>query len=162
MSRVCNHLRGDRRECCQREPCSTSCSSANRTARSCSSRENVFVVLFVMAPPSQELEPPANPGRFTAPAKEALALQRPLPNGSLHDIQDSPRPYFGRLERVRDGTSEAGCYARRPSFANNKAFELPAVGSTTVFARARAEQLVASSHPSRQYRLVSWGSRHGS
>jgi hypothetical protein len=25
----------------------------------------LFVVLLVMAPPSQELEPPTNPGRFT-------------------------------------------------------------------------------------------------
>jgi hypothetical protein len=30
------------------------------------SGENLFVVLLVMAPPSQELEPPANPGRFNA------------------------------------------------------------------------------------------------
>jgi hypothetical protein len=29
--------------------------------------ENLFVVLLVMAPPSQELEPPANPGRFNQP-----------------------------------------------------------------------------------------------
>src|SRR5690606_18674618 len=28
------------------------------------SGENLFVVLLMMAPPSQELEPPANPGRF--------------------------------------------------------------------------------------------------
>jgi hypothetical protein len=72
-----------------------------------SSGEDLFVVLFDMAPPSQELEPSANPGRFTAPAKEALALQRPLPNGSLHDTQDSPRPYFGRLERVWNGTRKS-------------------------------------------------------
>jgi predicted lipid-binding transport protein (Tim44 family) len=36
-----------------------------RTARSRTSGENLFVVLPLMAPPSQELEPPANPGRFT-------------------------------------------------------------------------------------------------
>src|SRR3954447_2976844 len=30
------------------------------------SGENLFVVLLMMAPPSQELEPPANPGRFIA------------------------------------------------------------------------------------------------
>ncbi len=29
------------------------------------SGENLFVVVLVMAPSSQELEPPANPGRFT-------------------------------------------------------------------------------------------------
>ncbi|MER8376831.1 hypothetical protein, partial [Mesorhizobium sp. M1406] len=28
------------------------------------SGENLLVVLLVMAPPSQELEPPINPGRF--------------------------------------------------------------------------------------------------
>jgi hypothetical protein len=32
------------------------------------SGENLFVVLFVMAPPSQELEPPINPGPFMEPA----------------------------------------------------------------------------------------------
>jgi hypothetical protein len=37
---------------------------ASRTARWRTSGENLFVVLPVMAPPSQELEPPANPGRF--------------------------------------------------------------------------------------------------
>jgi hypothetical protein len=35
-------------------------------------RRNLFVVLLVMAPPSQELEPPANPGRFSTP-DDALA-----------------------------------------------------------------------------------------
>src|SRR5512140_3705519 len=35
-----------------------------RTARVRTSGENLFVVLLVMAPSSQELEPPANPGRF--------------------------------------------------------------------------------------------------
>jgi hypothetical protein len=40
------------------------CSSTIRTARSRTSGEN-FVDLF-MAPFSQELEPPPNPGRFTA------------------------------------------------------------------------------------------------
>ena len=38
-----------------------------RTARSRTSGENLFVVLLVMAPSSQELEPPANPGRFNGP-----------------------------------------------------------------------------------------------
>jgi len=34
------------------------------TARPRTSGENLFVVLLVMAPPSQELEPPTNPRRF--------------------------------------------------------------------------------------------------
>ncbi|MDC7684522.1 hypothetical protein PQU92_14655, partial [Asticcacaulis sp. BYS171W] len=36
-----------------------------RTARSRTSGENLFVVLFIVAPSSQKLEPPAKPGRFT-------------------------------------------------------------------------------------------------
>jgi hypothetical protein len=37
---------------------------SNRALRT--SGENLLVVLFMVAPPSQELEPPANAGRFTA------------------------------------------------------------------------------------------------
>src|SRR5436305_12370535 len=51
----------------QRCGCSLSCSSTIRTARARTSGENLFVVLLVMAPSSQELEPPANPGRFRSP-----------------------------------------------------------------------------------------------
>ncbi|WP_205411719.1 hypothetical protein, partial [Sphingomonas carotinifaciens] len=39
--------------------------STIRTARARTSGENLFVVLLIQAPPSQELEPPTNPGRFT-------------------------------------------------------------------------------------------------
>ncbi len=35
-----------------------------QTARSRTSGENLFVVLLIVAPLSQELEPPANPARF--------------------------------------------------------------------------------------------------
>ena len=35
------------------------------SARSRTSGTNLFVVLLIQAPPSQELEPPANPARFT-------------------------------------------------------------------------------------------------
>ena len=45
---------------------SPACSSTIRTARRRTSGENRFEVFFVMAPPSQGSEPPANPGRFTA------------------------------------------------------------------------------------------------
>ena len=48
----------------QRDTCSLSCSKTIRTARARTSGENLFVVLLVMAPLSQELEPPAIPGRF--------------------------------------------------------------------------------------------------
>jgi len=34
-------------------------------ARSRTSGANLFVVLLIQAPPSQELKPPANPERFT-------------------------------------------------------------------------------------------------
>jgi hypothetical protein len=47
-----------------REACSCSLSSTSRIARSRTSGENLFVVLLMMAPPPQELSPPANPGRF--------------------------------------------------------------------------------------------------
>src|SRR5215211_5843627 len=40
-------------------------SSTIRTARCRTSGENRFEVFFVMAPPSQGSEPPANPARFT-------------------------------------------------------------------------------------------------
>ena len=40
-----------------------------RNARVRTSGENLFVVLLVMAPSSQELEPPANPGRFKGPIR---------------------------------------------------------------------------------------------
>jgi hypothetical protein len=36
----------------------------SRTARARTSGENLFVVLLVMGPPSQESEPPINPDRF--------------------------------------------------------------------------------------------------
>src|SRR5690349_10534364 len=38
-------------------------------------RENRFNVFFVMAPPSQGLEPPANPERFKLPILEPLGKQ---------------------------------------------------------------------------------------
>lgn len=45
------------------------------------SGENLFVVLLMMAPPSQELEPPANPGRFTTHC-------RPEPSVHRHGVAD--------------------------------------------------------------------------
>src|SRR5436190_10940980 len=53
----------------QRDGCSCSWSRTSRTARDRTSGENLLLVCLLMAPPSQELEPPANPGRFNA--KEA-------------------------------------------------------------------------------------------
>src|SRR6478736_5553951 len=62
----------------QREACSPSCSRTIRTARARTSGENLFVVLLVMAPSSQELEPPANPGRFTYNMEDVLDAERLL------------------------------------------------------------------------------------
>ncbi|MEP4445057.1 MAG: hypothetical protein ABJ059_16665, partial [Hyphomicrobiales bacterium] len=47
------------------DPCWLSLSRTRRTARSRTSAENLFVVLLMVLHPTQELEPPANPGRFT-------------------------------------------------------------------------------------------------
>ena len=47
----------------QQDVCS--CSRTRRTARTRTSGENLFALLLMMAPTSQELEHPANPGRFT-------------------------------------------------------------------------------------------------
>src|SRR5262249_8698006 len=47
-----------------RDECSPSWSTTIRPARARTSEENLLLVCFVMAPPSQELEPPINPGRF--------------------------------------------------------------------------------------------------
>ena len=44
----------------------------NRPARARTSGENLFVILLIMAPPSQELGPPENPGRFRASSHQRL------------------------------------------------------------------------------------------
>src|ERR1700721_2636021 len=53
----------------QRDACSRWCSWTIRTPRSPTSGENLFVVLLVIAPSSQEMEPPANPARFMTPLR---------------------------------------------------------------------------------------------
>src|SRR5438270_4037709 len=53
--------------------CSPACSNTIRTARSRTSGENLFAFSFVMAPPSQVLEPPAIPGRFKRTKRAAVA-----------------------------------------------------------------------------------------
>src|SRR6476469_7552159 len=49
----------------QRDGCSCSCSTTSRTAQERTSGENLLLVCLLMAPPSQGLEPPANPERFS-------------------------------------------------------------------------------------------------
>src|SRR5262249_31722557 len=56
-----------------RDGCSPSWSTTIRTERARTSGENLLLVCFVMAPPSQELEPPINPGRFTPAELRAWA-----------------------------------------------------------------------------------------
>src|SRR5690606_27968722 len=53
---------------------SRSCSNTSRTARSRTSGEYFFACL--MTPISQELEPPANPGRFTATGSHGYSLDQ--------------------------------------------------------------------------------------
>src|SRR5438094_5633954 len=53
-----------------------------RTARSRTSAENLFVVGLLIAPSSQDVEPPANPGRFKILADDFLCSN---PDGSLVD-----------------------------------------------------------------------------
>jgi hypothetical protein len=55
------------RTVCQRDPCRPCLSNTNRTARSRTSGENLFVVLLVIFHSTQKLEPPANPERFKKP-----------------------------------------------------------------------------------------------
>lgn len=58
--------------------CSPRCSPTIRTARSRTFGENIRCVdSFYMAPISQVLEPPANPGRFKATLKRVLLSLRP-------------------------------------------------------------------------------------
>ena len=49
----------------------------NRTARSRTSGENLFVVLLMMLHPTQELEPPANPARFTSTSRVPFTQHKP-------------------------------------------------------------------------------------
>ncbi len=57
------------------EAYSPRCSNTIRTARDRTSGENLLLVCFIMAPSSQELEPPANPERFTLLAR-AIFLRK--------------------------------------------------------------------------------------
>jgi hypothetical protein len=69
----------------QREGCSLAWSSTIRTVRVRTSGENLFVVLLatlsVIAPSSQELEPPANPVRFTLSGLSKEKFSRYLVGG---------------------------------------------------------------------------------
>ena len=67
-----------------------------RTARSRTSGENLLFLF--MAPFSQELEPPQNPGRFT-PHKPPIWLntpQSPRSTGSIKDRSETHRARSGR------------------------------------------------------------------
>src|SRR5207237_8506389 len=64
--------------------CSAWWSNTMRTARSRTSAENLFVVGLLIAPSSQDVEPPANPVRFTKGS--GCGVQRPPEQaGERHD-----------------------------------------------------------------------------
>ena len=52
--------------------------------------ENLFVVLLVMAPSSQELAPPANPGRFTPEMRHLWRTHSMMRIGSIDGIPNGP------------------------------------------------------------------------
>lgn len=54
-----------------------------RTAQAWTSAENLFAVSAFMTPASQELEPPANPGRFTLAHSHWRDI---LPDGYWFDV----------------------------------------------------------------------------
>src|SRR4030081_2699072 len=65
---------------------------AQRAVRT--SGENLLVVLLVMAPPSQELEPPAIPGRFRPnpkPSNKSLVIRKISPSLNV----PTPASYSG-------------------------------------------------------------------
>src|SRR5262245_59144364 len=74
-----------------RDECSPSWSRIIRTARARTSGENLLLVCFVMAPPSQELEPPLNPGRFTSP------VERCSRSGACRQTQLTPYVFHPTL-----------------------------------------------------------------
>ncbi len=76
---------------CQRDGCYASLSRTSRTARSRTSGENVFVVLLMMLQPTQELEPPANPARFSAGAQRHHLLNDRAPEGHAPSGRCKPR-----------------------------------------------------------------------
>ncbi|WP_344694858.1 hypothetical protein, partial [Sphingomonas cynarae] len=59
-----------------------------RTARSRTSRENLFVVLLISNAPTHKWEPPGNPGRFTpAAGKQANVVMFVIPTSALFDAR---------------------------------------------------------------------------
>ncbi|RSU29986.1 hypothetical protein, partial [Sphingomonas koreensis] len=72
-------------------------SSTIRTARARTSGENLFVVLLVIAPSSQELGPPTNPARFNTAFK---VLAGPL--AGMWSIARRRSTWWG-LRSVEDG-----------------------------------------------------------
>ena len=69
-------LGGDRRDRRPARGMPPSGSKTIRAARARTSEENLLVVLLVMAPPSQELEPPINPERFIRPTDDVLSISK--------------------------------------------------------------------------------------
>ena len=109
------------------------CSSTIRTARSRTSGENRLEVFFVMAPPSQAVEPPANPGRFTGssrcPAGPLGGSHRPLARSASGDRAGEPRPLRSLCPRNCAGCT-TGAAGRR---------SLPSAGEPATCDRTTAQ-----------------------
>ncbi|MFU7527659.1 hypothetical protein, partial [Qipengyuania sp. ASV99] len=62
------------------------------------SGENLFVVLLIRTPSTQELEPPTIPGRFTAAAAQRRELEQlGLSPGAIESVM---RPFSVEIERA--------------------------------------------------------------
>jgi len=82
------------------DSCSPACSKTIRTARSRTSGE--YLTRLLMAPSSQDLEPPVNPGRFSGSVVDEL---KQVPEGNrvrnvLVQERDSESRLCGRADRV--------------------------------------------------------------
>src|SRR5262245_32380469 len=77
---------------------------SSRTARDRTSGENLLLVCLFIAPPSQEMAPPANPGPFTTSSCVALAnnraiqfTERPSEGVGFGDQGPTPRQRMTRM-----------------------------------------------------------------
>jgi hypothetical protein len=96
---------------CQRDQYWPSLSNTSRTERSRTSGGNLFVVLLMMLHPTQELEPPADPARFT-PMITLQSSTRGIPcesgkNGDVRAICASESRNISDMRRRSDADSES-------------------------------------------------------
>lgn len=86
----------------------------SETARARTSGENLFVVLLVMAPSSQELEPPANPGRFISSPVIACCTVRVKRRADHSQDRRSPDTWSSNREGHSHEESTAQRNSARP------------------------------------------------